>query len=236
MSYQITNADGLVAFIKDHTGSTDTEEIKDCIHLAELQMRNLELPVMRSDPYSSEFIGTADAYGRVAIPSDMLKPIQFYRTNGIGTSPTIVYDRVGDREIIESNYTRYTSNNNTFSPSRGIFSEVGFYYEFSPKLGAGDTVNLYYYRSFPFLYSVDENEETIQNNGILTSFPEGYVYGTLHEYYLKRKNYEDAQAYLLKYQNAVETIEDQNAKGKWTGGNRKMSSAFAPRKRNRFIR
>jgi hypothetical protein len=236
MSYQITNADGLVAFVKAHTGSTDTEEIKDCIHLAELQMRNLELPVMRSDPYSTDYQGTADANGRVAIPDDMLKPIQFFQTDSTGTTPSIVYDRVGDREIIESDYNRYGVNATTYTPRRGTFSEVGLYYQFNPKLSSGDAVNMYYYRSFPFLFSTDSQSNELQNNGILTSFPEGYVYATLHEYYLKRKNYEDAQAYLAKYQNAVENIEDQNAKGKWAGGNRKMSSAFSPRKRQRYMR
>ena len=233
MSYQISNGDGLVSFVKAFTGSSDSEEIKDCIFLGELMLRDIELPVMRSDPYDAAFIGTADSYGRIQIPSDMLKPIQFFQTDGTARNPRIVYDRVGDREIIESNSSRYANIDNA-TPTRGIFSEVGLYYVFSPALGVGDQVNLYYYRAFPFLFSIDDNSATVSNNGILQAFPEGYVYATLHNYYLKRKNFEDAQVYYMKFTDALSTLKDQNNKGKWSGGNRKMSSIWQPRKASKF--
>lgn len=233
MSYQISTADDLVSFVKGYTGSKDTDEIKDCIYMGELMMRNLELPIMRSDPYSSNFIGVADSNGRIAIPSDMLKPIQFFKTNG-DSDTTVVYDRVGERQIIQNKSTNYSDNALVNSSIHGTFAEVGLHYEFSPKLSAGDTVNMYYYRAFPFLFSLDSEEEPILDNGILQAFPEGYVFATLHNYYLKRKNFEDAQVYYTKFKDVFGDITDQNSKGKWSGGNTKLSSVWQPRKANRY--
>ena len=79
MSTFIPDADGLVNFVKQWTGSTNTQEIQDCVYLAELSMRNIELPALRSDPYAPENIAIADEQGRVAIPGDMNKPILFFK-------------------------------------------------------------------------------------------------------------------------------------------------------------
>ena len=67
--FQIPTADDLIEFIKDFTGSTNDEEIKKCIFMAELSMRNIELPALRSDPYADENIGVADANGFIPINS-----------------------------------------------------------------------------------------------------------------------------------------------------------------------
>jgi hypothetical protein len=87
--FVIPSADDLVTFIKDFTGSTNDEEIKRCIFMAEMSMRNIELPALRSDPYAPENIGIADDQGRIAIPGDMNKPIVFFRQgNQITTTAT----------------------------------------------------------------------------------------------------------------------------------------------------
>ena len=46
---QIATADELVAFVKQFTGSTNTDEVKECIFMGEMMMRNLELPIQRSN-------------------------------------------------------------------------------------------------------------------------------------------------------------------------------------------
>jgi len=87
--FVIPTADDLVTFIKDFTGSTNDEEIKKCIFMAEMSMRNIELPALRSDPYAVENIGIADQNGRIAIPADMNKPIVFFRQgNQVTTTAT----------------------------------------------------------------------------------------------------------------------------------------------------
>jgi hypothetical protein len=87
--FVIPTADDLVTFIKDFTGSTNDAEIKKCIFMAELSMRNIELPALRSDPYAVENIGIADSMGRIAIPGDMNKPIVFFRQgNQVTTTAT----------------------------------------------------------------------------------------------------------------------------------------------------
>ena len=48
--FVIPTGDDLVDYIKDFTGSTNDAEVKQCIFLAELTMRNIELPALRSDP------------------------------------------------------------------------------------------------------------------------------------------------------------------------------------------
>ena len=68
----------LVNSVKQYTGSTNDDEIKLCISLAEAKMRNVELPTLRSDPYAASSIGVADHNGFISIPTDMQKPIQFF--------------------------------------------------------------------------------------------------------------------------------------------------------------
>lgn len=237
---QIADANALVQFVMDFTGSTNQNEIKECIFMGEMMMRNLELPIMRSDPYNSAYIATADANGHIAIPGDMLKPILFFKQGGTDPTsslgPWIVYDRIGDRDIITEGLIEslYLKPINIPSVYRGKFSEVGTKYQFLPGLSQGDQVNLYYYRTWPFLFSTDTNGNTVINNGVLQSFPEGYVYATLHNYYIKRHSPDDAQVYKAKFEESMNIIEDQNSKGKWSGGHNRMTSVFQPRKDRRF--
>lgn len=240
---QIANADELVAFVKQFTGSTNTDEIKECIFMGEMMMRNLELPIQRSDPYSSQFQGVANADGLVPIPGDMLKPILFFQMGGTqgnsgnsGTGPWLVYDRVGDRDIITMSLidALYLKPFNIPAVYRGKFSEVGQFYQFIPSLSQGTMINMYYYRAWPFLFSLDTNNTPVQTNGVLQSFPEGYVYSTLHNYYIKRKSPEDAQIYKAKFEEQVNILEDQNNKGKWSGGHTKLTSVWQPRTMPRF--
>ena len=238
MSSQIADANGLVAFVEDFTGSSNSSEIKECIYLTELMMRNLEIPALRTNPYTT--VGIANSSGYVPIPADMNKPILFFNqgpagVNG-GVGPWIVYDRIGDRDMIGEQLIQslYLTPVNIPQVYRGKFAEVGQNYEFLPALGAGAVINLYYYTTFPELFSLDNSGNPILTNVILQSWPEGYVYGTLHNYYLKRKMADDATGWLAKYNLAWDTVEDQNNKGKWSGGHNRLTSIFQPRKDRRF--
>ena len=233
--FVIPTADALVEFVKDFTGSTNDAEIKNCIFMAEMSMRNIELPALRSDPYAPENIGVADANGRVPIPGDMNKPILFFKqgqqvtttatatgsngaftitltstpaqaisnnmlVSGTGiatgalvsnisggggsgstitlnlantgavsgtlvfsttgynssqTGPWIVYDRVGDRDIITQGMIAqlYLQPVNVPAVIRGKFSEVYDNYQFLPYIAEGDLINLYYYKAWPLLFS-----------------------------------------------------------------------------------
>jgi len=166
MSFQIPTGDALVTFLKDFTGSTNTEEIKQCIYLAELSMRNIELPALRSDPYATENIGVANSLGRVPIPADMNKPILFFKQGQPGgnqsstSGPWIVYDRIGDRDIITQSMIAqlYLSPVNVPAVIRGKFSEVYNEYQFLPYLGEGALINLYYYKAWPLLFTPIDDE------------------------------------------------------------------------------
>jgi len=235
MSSQIANADALVAYVEQFTGSSNDAEIKQCIYLTELMLRNIELPALRTNPYTTT--GIADTNGYVPIPPDMNKPILFFNQGGsTGGGPWIVYDRIGDRDMITDQLIEnlYLKPLNIPQVYRGKFSEVGQNYEFLPGLGQGSVINMYYYTTWPFLFASDSNGGTVQNNVVLQSFPEGYVYGTLHNYYLKRKMPDDAAGWLTKFNDAWNTIEDQNNKGKWSGGHNKLTSIFQPRKDTRY--
>jgi hypothetical protein len=392
--FVIPTADDLVTFIQDFTGSTNDAEIKQCIFLAELSMRNIELPALRSDPYAVENIGIGDQNGRIDIPGDMNKPIVFFRQgnqvttsatatgvsaaftitltsnpgqnistgmvvsgtgiasgatvaspgggsigsvvtlsvansgtvsgtitfstpagNTTGSGPFLVYDRIGDRDIISQGLLAqlYMQPFNVPQVIRGKFSEVYNQYQFLPLIGAGTAVNLYYYKAWPLLFSPVEDtvisttgtvgsisgsgpwaasitgmvsntglnvgdeisavngvgslggggvfvvaslvgttgitftatggttpvngsvtditltNQTVQTNAVLNTWAEGYVYATLREYYIKRHNNEDAQVYSQKYENAYNIVEDQNSKGKWSGGHTKLTSVWQPR-------
>jgi hypothetical protein len=237
----IANADALVAYVKDFTGSSNNDEIKQCIYLTELMMRNIELPALRTDPWVT--YGIADASGFVPIPADMNRPILFFNQGNPGSGgnsqyagPWIVYDRIGDRDMITMQILEnlYLTPVNIPQVYRGKFSEVGQSYEFLPGLGQGALINMYYFKTWPLLYSLDTNNQPILNNVVLASFPEGYVYGTLHNYYHKRKMPDDANRWLQKYEMALDEVEDQNNKGKWSGGHTKLTSVWQPRQMRRY--
>jgi hypothetical protein len=76
--------------------------------------------------------------------------------------------------------------------------------------------------------------QTVQTNAVLQTWVEGYVYGTLREYYIKRHNLEDAQIYGSKFDNAVNTVEDQNNLGKWSGGHTRLTSVWQPRQYRQY--
>ena len=98
----------------------------------------------------------------------------------------------------------------------------------------GQNINMYYYQTWPLLFSLDSQNNPIETNAVLQSWSEGYVYGTLHNYYAKRKNNEDATYWRAKFDDAWNTVEDQNNKGKWSGGHNRLTSVFQPRKDRRF--
>lgn len=396
--FVIPTGDDLVSYIQDFTGSTNTTEIKKCIFLCELSMRNIELPALRSDPYAAENIGVVDQYGGIPIPGDMNKPILFFKqgqqyttsatctgtsgtntitlqstppqslqpgmnvtgtgiadgctVNAVGgsaigstitlslnntgtvsgeivfttppapssqTGPWIVYDRIGDRDIITQGMIAqlYLQPVNVPAVIRGKFSEVGQRYKFLPYVASGDLINLYYYKAWPLLFAPVEDtilgltgtvgsitgsgpwaaqitgltdttgvtigdqisatndtgslgtgsfyvtavnsltsitfsaiggstpvagdvtdvkiiNQTVQTNAVLQTWVEGYVYGTLREYYIKRHNLEDAQIYGSKFDNAVNTVEDQNNLGKWSGGHTRLTSVWQPRQYRQY--
>ena len=232
--FVIPDANSLVTFIKDFTGSNNDNEIKNCIFMAEMSMRNIELPALRSDPYAPENIGIADKNGRIAIPADMNKPIVFFKqgnaitttANATGTTgqftitlasapqqqlstgmlvtgtgiasgatitlaggntvgsvitlslantgtvngllsfstagststqtgPWLVYDRIGDRDIITQGMLAqlYMQPYNVPQVIRGKFSEVYNKYQFLPLIGEGALINMYYYKAWPLLFS-----------------------------------------------------------------------------------
>ena len=396
--FTIPTADALVNYIQDFTGSTNTAEIKQCIFLGELSMRNIELPALRSDPYDPQYIGVVNSKGTIPIPGDMNKPILFFkqgiqyittaqatgaaaattitltttpqrplsvgmRVSGVGiaagasitivsgslitlneantgtvsgtvtfqtappasqssqTGPWIVYDRIGDRDIITQGMIAqlYLQPVNVPAVIRGKFSEVAQGYKFLPYTAEGDLINMYYYKAWPLLFSpvadilvsatgtvhtvtgssspwtvviqnmtstaglnandlltatngtgtinnggtikvvsVDTDTQitvtvtggtipttgTItdikltnldtQTNPVLQTWPEGYIYSTLREYYIKRHNEVDAATYEGKFQQAWATVEDQNNLGKWSGGHTRLTSVWQPRQYRQY--
>jgi hypothetical protein len=396
--FTVPTADALVEYIKDFTGSTNDAEIKQCIFLGELSMRNIELPALRSDPYDPQYIGVVDAEGGIPIPGDMNKPILFFKqgiqyltsvaatgtsgqstitlteatsraissgflvtgtgiaigatvisVNGLvvtlslpntstvngtvvfqsppgdgassQTGPWIVYDRIGDRDIITQGMIAqlYLQPVNVPAVIRGKFSEVAQKYKFLPYAAEGDLINMYYYKAWPLLfapvadilvsatgtvstvtgasspwtavitdlvdtagvnvgdrltavdgtgtisnggvievYSVDSATQltvtvtggtipttgtitdikltdlNTQTNPVLQTWPEGYIYSTLREYYIKRHNETDAATYEAKFRSAWDAVTDQNNLGKWSGGHTRLSSIWQPRQYRQY--
>lgn len=217
-------------------------EIQTCIQQAELKMRTIELPALRTNPYGENGTHlTTDNNGMAPIPADMNKPILFFQETppqnqppgATGLGPWIIYDRVGDREIIRRRMIDqlYVRPFGVPRVIRASFSEVGLNYVFTPNPGNNVTIKAAYYRTFPFLFSPtgDNLDPIVQSNAALVSFPEGYLYGTLWAFYDKNKNVEESQKWLDRFDSAYGLIEDQNYKGKWTGGDRHLTSEFQPR-------
>jgi hypothetical protein len=396
--FTVPTADALVNYIKDFTGSTNDAEIKQCIFLGELSMRNIELPALRSDPYDPQYIGVVDSEGGIPIPGDMNKPILFFKqgiqyltsvaatgvsgastitlaeatsrplgtgflvtgtgiavgatvvsVNGLvvtlslpntgtvsgdvvfqsppgdgassQTGPWIVYDRIGDRDIITQGMIAqlYLQPVNVPAVIRGKFSEVAQKYKFLPYAAEGDLVNMYYYKAWPLLFapvadilvsatgtvfsvtgasspwtvvitnmvetagltvgatltatdgtgtinnggvievlSIDSSTQitvtvtggtipttgnitnikltdlNTQTNPVLQTWPEGYIYSTLREYYIKRHNETDAATYEAKFRSAWDAVTDQNNLGKWSGGHTRLTSVWQPRQYRQY--
>jgi hypothetical protein len=202
------------------------------------------------------------------IPTDMLKPILFYQQGAYEpynntppnefSGPWIIYDRVGDRDIISLALLQqfYLWPVNIPQVVRGKFGEVGKKYQLTPRVAEGTRINLYYYRAWDLLFAPevvgwdstgwDENrgvelsgtwdygynraQSLVQTNPVLETWPEGYIYGTLAVYYTKRHQVEDAQYYGALFDNAYKVVTDQNDLGKWSGGTTRISSIFQPRR------
>jgi len=122
--FVIPTADDLVTFIKDFTGSTNDAEIKKCIFMAEMSMRNIELPALRSDPYAVENIGIADADGRVPIPGDMNKPILFFQQGAQVTTSATATGVSGQFTITLTSTPAQTLQNNMLVSGTGIASNT----------------------------------------------------------------------------------------------------------------
>jgi hypothetical protein len=223
--------------------SASSLEIQSCIQMAELKMRTIELPALRSNPYDTVAPATltTNAQGMAPIPSDMCFPILFFQESAPSNQPPgatalgpwIVYDRVGDREIIRRRMIDqlYIRPFGVPRVIRASFSEVGPNYVFTPNPGENVTIKAYYQKTFPFLFSTtgDNLNPIVQSNGVLASFPEGYLYGTLSAYYDKNKNVEESQKWDARFDAAYGLIEDQNYKGKWRGGDQHLTSEYQPR-------
>lgn len=218
-------------------------EIMSCIQMAELKMRTIELPSLRTDPYSltnPSFL-TTDAQGMAPIPSDMNMPILFFQESQpqnqpegyTNLGPWIVYDRVGDREIIRRRMIDqlYIRPFGVPRVIRASFSEVGPNYVFTPNPGENVIIKAYYQQTFPFLFSPTDDalNPIVQNNAVLSSFPEGYLFGTLWAYYDKNKNVDESQKWISRFDTSYGLIEDQNFRGKWKGGDQHLTSEFQPR-------
>jgi len=216
-------------------------EIQACIQLAELKMRVIELPGLRTNPYdpTTPTTLTTNSQGLAPIPADMNWPILFFQetppSNDVNTGygPWIIYDRVGDREIIRRRMIDqlYVRPFGVPRVIRASFSEVGPNYVFTPNPGGNVVIKAYYQRTFPFLFgpTTDSLNPIVQNNAALASFPEGYLYGTLWAYYDKNKNNEEAVKWDTRFEDAYGKIEDQNFKDKWRGGDQHLTSEFQPR-------
>jgi hypothetical protein len=223
--------------------SQSSMEILTCIQNAEMAMRVIELPALRSDPYNllTPSILTTDAQGMADIPTDMNWPILFFQdtqpsnqpASATNVGPWIVYDRVGDREIIRRRMIDqlYIRPFGVPRVIRASFSEVGGRYVFSPNPGENVTIKAYYQRSYKLLFSPTNNnlDPIVQNNEALASFPEGYLYSTLSAYYDKNKNTDEAQKWKSRFDDAYGLIADQNFKDKWRGGDQHLTSEFQPR-------
>jgi len=224
--------------------SQSSLEIQACVQFAELKMRTLELPALRTNPYGdNKTVLTTDVNGMAPIPADMNMPILFFQetpntdvapgTPAASMGPWIVYDRVGDREIIRRRMIDqlYVRPFGVPRVIRASFSEVGPNYVFTPNPGNNVQINAYYQRTFPFLFSPtgDNINPIVQNNAVLSSFPEGYFFGTLASYYDKNKNTAEAQKWEARIDEAYGLIEDQNYRGKWHGGDQHLTSEFQPR-------
>jgi hypothetical protein len=118
--FVIPTADDLVTFVKDFTGSTNDAEIKKCIFMAEMSMRNIELPALRCDPYASENIGIADQDGRVPIPADMNKPILFFQQGAQVTTSATATGTAGQLTITLTSTPAQTITTNMLVSGTGI--------------------------------------------------------------------------------------------------------------------
>ena len=222
-----------------------TLDIQFSIQFAELSFRTIYLPALRSNPYDpvspSQIVTNTN--GMAPIPADMNWPIIFFQqtpssqvspgTLNAGFGPWIIYDRVGDREIIRLSMIDqlYVKPFGVPRVIRAQFSEVGPNYMFTPNPGNGTTILAYYVKSFPFLLGPTGDSLTplVQNNAILSTFPEGYMYKVLSVYYDKKKNVAESEKWNARFDASYGLIEDQAMKDLWSGGDRHLTSEFQPR-------
>jgi len=79
--------------------------------------------------------------------------------NSNQSGPWIVYDRIGDRDIITQGMLAqlYLSPVNVPNVIRGKFSEVAQKYQFIPYVAEGALINLYYYKAWDLLFAPQDD-------------------------------------------------------------------------------
>jgi hypothetical protein len=80
-------------------------------------------------------------------------------TTNTQSGPWIVYDRIGDRDIITQGLVSqlYLQPINVPAVVRGKFSEVYDKYQFLPYIAQGTLINLYYYRAWELLFAPEDD-------------------------------------------------------------------------------
>lgn len=95
----ITTATDLLAQVLKTTGSNDAINAKWCINIGEQKLRNLNLPLLTSDPYDLSSVGIADGNGFIKIPTDMREPIQFFRNGTQFTAAILCTGTAGTNTV-----------------------------------------------------------------------------------------------------------------------------------------
>ena len=112
----------------------------------------------------------------VANASNVTGTITFSTPAGgtTGNGPWLVYDRIGDRDIITQGMLSqlYMQPYNVPQVIRGKFSEVYNKYQFLPLIGEGTAINMYYYKAWALLFS------PVQDAIVSTTGTVGSISGT----------------------------------------------------------
>ena len=172
------------------------------ISLAEDDL-NLRLRHWRQEKRSTAEIDTQYS----AIPADMLEIIRFYTTSG-DTRPL---ELISQAEMLDRKFR----NLNT-SGQPAYYALTAGEIEVYPVPDGTYTSELYYYSRIPAL------SDSNTSNWILEHHPDAYLYGSLIHSAVYLKEDERLKVWAALYQSAIDAINQESEKAKFSGSGLRM--------------
>lgn len=173
-----------------------TAYVPDFIALAESRL-NRELRLRSMEARATATL--TDGY--IQLPTGYLE----MRNLQINTDPVRFLEY---RTPLQIDY-EYPSQNSSGIPK--VYTIVGDEIQIVPKPDSGYTVEMAYHKKF------DALSDSATTNWLLTNAPDLYLFGSLIEAEPFLKNDKRVVLWEAKYRNAIDALQKQDDRGKWSG-------------------
>ena len=200
----------LVSKVKDWSNRDDISDavIADFLDYTAKRIYNrLRIPPFE---HIEEITIPEDDTRALTVPSDMIEVIMLRTLNTDGTTKQVFSDKQDARSFAQRTANNGHNNNLIYNLSYE-YTRVGGEYRFYPALGAGERLELYYYRELPALNSNCENWLRDESEEIL-------LYGALARLWKYVGSPEEEQRWMAQFEETLKAISQEELMRETRGG------------------